>query len=694
MRIVDASALLVAAPRWATVIGAAITALAVAALVNFTPQVSADFFFASDDPALQSSRAVDALFPSRRQVLVSVEGDLRSRAYQARIREFSGALEDLPGVVGVRSLARGPDDLEEALASPLWRPLLIGPAGEDSLIVVLLSDADGDGASLMADVEALAARSDSADFRIRLAGVPYVLESIKRELVRDLGRVNLAGALVAALVLLFAFRSWTLLSGALVSAFAAVSATLVTQSLLGVPLGLLTANVAAIVIVITLTHVVFMAGNRASRNGRSATEAVALTLPASLWAMVTTGLSFLTLLAVGAEPLSQLGAAGALGTVCATVSAYLIFPSYLGAWSPPEPTGVTSTPDPGPVSSVVVAAGLILLALAALGVFRLDNDPSLFEYFDDEGEIGEGLAHFDARGGAGILKLVVADADHGRLDNDDAYRRLWRLHEALADHPAVGVPISLPLLMAEGDRHPLSFLVTWARMLKLMGSQKVDGAARSFITPDHRRALFVVRMIESYSEESRESVLATLEQMPSQFGFELSMSGGIYRLQADLAAQVRGSVFRGVSLLLGIFALVGWLATGSVGVAGLMTLLLGLTAGAVLGLFGWLGVPLGIIAAPGVSISLGVAVDGLIHVARARRRLADWRSAVRDQRRAVVIAAAVVVLGFAVLLLSGFPPNRRFGLAVVLGSAIATWLTLRVLPLIGDLSPRKHGKSS
>ena len=689
---------LVSLPLWVAPATVAALTFATLAFVDTTPQVSADFFFASDDPSLASSRAIESAFPSREQILLSVEGDLHSSAYLERLRELSERLSELPGVDGVRSLANGPADVEEALESPLWRPLLIGPAAADSLVILLLGEASA--AELVPAVEAVVARATSGDFRIRVSGVPYVMVSMQRALIDDLRTVNLAAVLVIAALVLVAYRSVPLLVGALLSCGGGVLATLLTQSLVGIPVGLLTANLAAIVVVLTLTHVVFLTNNwrRSSAESDSIDApalAISTTVSASFWAMVSTVVGFASLLSVSAEPLKQLGGAGALGTLCAFAAAYGLFPAYLRLSTAGVSPAQTKPFTPSRAASGLAACGVALgVVVIGLGASNLRADPSLLEYFQSDGEIRSGLEHFDERGGAGILKLVVANQDERPLDNKDSYERLWAVHQQVKRHPAVGVPLSLPLLMAEGDRHPLSFLVTWARMLKLMGSQDIDGGARSFVTADHRSALFVVRMLESYRDTTRTQVLDEVRQIPPRYGFEVQNVGGIYLMQARLAEQVESSLYTGLALVLGAFSVVGAFAAGSMLAGALMAGALGAIALCVLGVFGWSGMPLGIIAAPGLNIGLGIAVDGMIHLARARKRVRGWRAALDEQRPGILWSAVIVVLGFAVLLLSNFPPNQRLAIAVMVGTLTATLMLLVLLPAVLGARQAHDGEPS
>ena len=87
------------------------------------------------------------------------------------------------------------------------------------------------------------------------------------------------------------------------------------------------------------------------------------------------------------------------------------------------------------------------------------------------------------------------------------------------------------------------------------------------------------------------------------------------------------------------------------------------------------------------SISLGLAVDGSIHVlARYREEIASGIGrnaaliqATRHTGRAVVVSCVTLMLGFGVMLLSSFVPVRRFGelIAVTVGMCLISTLVVQ-----------------
>jgi hypothetical protein len=109
-----------------------------------------------------------------------------------------------------------------------------------------------------------------------------------------------------------------------------------------------------------------------------------------------------------------------------------------------------------------------------------------------------------------------------------------------------------------------------------------------------------------------------------------------------------------------------------------------------LGAVAWMairGIPLNVATAIIFSISIGLAVDGTIHVlARFQEERAAGHGiddallrAARGTGRAIVISSLVLMFGFSVLLFSGFVPVRYFGelIAVTAAGCLASTLVLQ-----------------
>lgn len=664
--------------------------------VDLHPRVDERFFFAADSPAYREARALERRFSSQQLLVVTARADdLSSESYRKRIEQLTRKLEKLDRVLSVRSLAQGPDGLEDARRSPLWRRLLLLEDQEPASNLVLVVD-DRDTRRLVDSVTRVLRSMEQPDFRLSLAGVPYVVDAIARNLQEDFKVFSLAAVALFSLLIVLLFRSWAVLLGGLTACAAAACGTLLVQQLLGGRIGLLTANLITIAFVLTQSHVVFMTNNwrqlRARRDSPEETLRHALrnTLAASGWCMVAALLGFGSLLAVEAQPLRELGRGGTLATLCALAAAYLIYPAFL-LWAAPPP--VPQTAPSGrrrfvtvPPRWVAITALVSALALGA-GAARLNSDPSLMAYFKEGSAVHRSLAAIDPHGGSNPLTLAVRRDDGQRLDTEASYERMWSLQRALQADPAVGTVVSLPVLMAEVERAPLASLLPWNWLLDLLSRPTFDRVARAFVNEDRTEALFLLRMQETGREERRTDVIARLERTAAKHGFVTSGVGGTYALQGHLADLVARSLYEGLAGLLAAVAVIALAVTRSP-LAALAMLACTATVPAVaLGLFGVLDIPLDIIATPGVNVAIGVAVDSMIHLGAAWRRARATRppgpalvEAQKEQAGGILAFSVVVLAGFAIFAASSFPPTQRFGLSVILGAATAGAMALWVLP--------------
>lgn len=684
--------------HWAVLVLTAGLVLAVGLFVNLEPKVDQSFFFASDNPAFEQAKRIGKIFPDDSIVVAAATTDnIHSESYQRGIARLTRELEKLPQVLDVKSIASGPDDLEHALESPLWRRMLILKETSGTNIIMLVERVNPK--QLIANIEQVTAKAQGPDLDIRLAGIPYVVEQIRRNLVRDFKYFSVTAIVMFSLVLLLIFRSWRILLGSMVCCIAAIMLTLIAQQLIGQRIGLLTTNLATIVFVLTQSHIVFMTSNWRNLARDEGADGLTLkawrmTFTASFWCMVTTLLGFASLILVDAAPLRQLGISGSIGTVAAMLSAYLLYPAYL-RWTPPprarakskqeKAGGLWSRPFLIPTSALIAISIML-----ATGLTKLNLDPSLFEYFNKGSTLHQSLVFIDKNGGSSPLKLVVSDAQGGKLNTSEAYERMWALQRTLETDPAVGSVISLPLLMAEANSAPFAFLLSWEWLLQIMEKPKYDRVADSFITDDRRQAKFVLRMSEGRSEAHRLEVVERLKRLTRQQGFQVDMVGGIYFLQGKLSRYVSSSLVQGLGGLLAGFAVIAVIVSRSLRVTLAMLFCLALIPVSIIGGVGVFRVPMDIISAPASNVCIGLAVDMMIHLALAMRRVRDecesqwqaWVQARKGQWRGILSSAGVVASGFAIFALSNFPPTQRFGLAVAFGTLIAAGIALWVLPLL------------
>jgi len=682
----------------------------VATFVDLRPVVDENFFFSTSDPGVQQTKKIERRFPSQPEVILAVSSrDISSARYLGKIQRLTQRVRTIGGVSAVKSLTEGPKSFEDALKSPFWSRLLIAPDRKSTNVIIFMKGRHTERP--IQKLEQIVHELEARDFHIHIAGPPYVVEMIRRSLGHDFRYFTLAAVVLFGLTMAALFRSTRLFVGMQCTCASAVLLTLLIQSMLGHKIGILTVNLGTIVFVIAMSHLVYMTFNwqtladRAHRLGKEspdlAMDAWRMTFPPSFWSMVCASLGFASLLIVQAKPLRELGFGGVLGTVVAFASAYLMYPAFL-RWAVPRKSKIVEAEPTHAFWSrrfALLSLGVILLGAGlGLGLSKVNTDPSLLDYFKPNTELRDGLEFVDRTGGSNPLTFVVSASNGSLLNTDEAYQKMWRLHGALENEKDVGTVISLPTLLAEGDRVPFSFLISYEKMMEIMAQPKYARVSKSFVTSDRKEAVFMLRMIEEKRTKYRVDVVNDLRAVCRKYGFKADLVGGIYYLQGRLAKLVAESLVTGLFWLNLLFVVIALVVARSIRGAFAMIASLTLVPLSMLGGIGWFHVPVDIISAPATNVCIGIAIDSMIHlifgVHRAQRDgkkgWEAWVFAREEQWRGIVYSDVIIAAGFAIFVLSDFPPTQRFGLVVLAGCVIDILANLLVLPLLGGANLKKR----
>ena len=563
--------------------------LAVTLFADISPKVEGDFFFAEDDPQVRASRDVAERFPAGSQIILRVAdlGD-DDAAHRGRIAALTRDLLAVDGVDGGYSVTT-----DDPTVSPLFGRILLTPDPRATNVVLLTDETDPE--LLLPRIEEAVERHVSPDMEVIVSGVPAIVEMIRRSLYRDLVVFSSAAVVVFALLIGIVFRDAAVVAGTMSTCAVAVAATLLIVQAMGVPIGLLTANLITIVFVLTLSHVVFLTANWSRAAAGSLERSAALrggitqTIEGSLWSMTTTLLGFLSLLIATARPLRELGVAGAVGTVTALVVAYAVYPAFLGRWArSPAPgvgPGAPSVVRGGPGGRGLVAAAGLVVVVSGTGIARLDTDPSLLSYFGPDSEIRRGLERIDADGGTSTLDIVVRGDDGQTVDARPVFAAMEALQERLEDDPAVGVVLSPTVLIGHARTIPLAGFLPIGMLLDIASSEQLGGVGLGFVTPDREQARFSLRMREA-GRPARDDVMLRMRGLVDESGLETVAVAGLYDLQAQLGRLIMSSLAIGIGGLLLLFFGVAVAVSGSVRTAAGMWVCLVAIPLVVLGLFG------------------------------------------------------------------------------------------------------------
>jgi predicted RND superfamily exporter protein len=692
--------------------------------VDLKPEVGENFFFSKNDPQVRSDNEISRTFPGQmNEIDLTVSGDIESAAYAARIHALSVELEKVPGVAAVISInpgpkGHGPKDIKGALKSPLWTNILIGKHYRSTDVIAAVKD--DIGGETIDGVQALKNKFDRPGFEITISGLPYVTEMISRTMAGDLKIFSLAAVGVFGVVLFLIFRSPWILLGAFVACANSAAATLIINQSIHIPIGPVTASLSTMVFVMTLSPMVFLTYNwirireqKQLAGHAAAWAAVKETVAPSFWSAVCMLLGFVSLMLVSATSMKHLGTGGAVGASMAFLAAYILYPWFLALASPPKTKFGWTKGMASRLRSffserhrVIAIAVMIFGVVGGIGLLWLNTDPPLFFYFKKGSDIRKGLEAVDRSGGSSPLKLEVEDLHGAPLDTNEAYKRMWALNDALEKDPAVGKVMSLPVLESEIDRRWYSSLLSIKGFfqgeskkqeeLGELESPKHGDPAQQFITPDHKKALFLLRMRETVRNASREQVIRRLEGTVHREGFRTLLVGGEYSLLGDMGRLIKFSLVTGSLLLIGIFTVMGFAFSRSLHTGLAMLVTLAIIPVVVRGYIAYLGMPLGFLTATAANLDLGMGVDAMIYLTvfakRDNKNLSSWEpwsKACSHLWRPIGTNFLVICCGFGLFLLSNFPPTLRFGVFVIFGSATAASAALFLFPWLATVSLRR-----
>jgi len=680
-----------------------LSAFVLSRYVDLTPSVGEDFFFSSDDPHYQADTQISKTFKRKDiQIIISVGGDIFSSEYQKKIKHLSELLVTIEGIAGVKSLTHGPQDIFNARQSPFWRRLLISKDNRSSNVMIFIKNFND--VKVIRRVEALATSLNDPNFRLKISGSPYISELIRRNLLNDLKTFSTLAFALFGLMVVLVFHSWRIFIGMVVCCLNAASLTFMLSQILNIKVGLLTANLATITFVLTLSHIVFLTFNwkniykMNSFDGHAVDRAVEITRWASFWCMFTTLLGFISLLFVPAQPLRELGISGSLATAIAFIIVYSMYPAFLRLEEAEYVESDASLKNfyeksfafVGKLHTpvVILIMGIIIVTIAKL--WELNTDPSLLSYFSEQSEIREGLEYIDQTGGSNPLVIVIQSNSGELLNTSHAYKKLLDLQNALEQHPSVGTIISIPSLMAEARRAPLSFLFSWERLIQMLEKPQYDRIAESFISKDRRQGLYLIRMKEFGREKSRLEIIEELNRIVEAHGFRPSLVGGNYTLQGKLSKLVAESLVYSLGRLISIFAIIAFIFGRSLRISLAMTLSISIIPLCILGIIGYFKIPLDIICAPAANVALGMGIDNMIHMVNIFHRsyrkeetnTQHWAYVTKRMWHPIITSMLIICAGFGIFFFSSFPPTQRFGGSIVFGSMVAAFTALFIFPLL------------
>jgi len=572
---------------------------------------------------------------------------------------------------------------------------------------------------------------------LHVGGVPMIADDMITYVKHDLIVFGLGVLvfLIGMLLVIFRRPRWVLLP-----LLACVGAGLIMVGLLGFigwPVTVISSNFVALMLIITMSmnvHLVVryrqLRRDHPEMDQRTlVSETAARMFWPCLYTALTTMLGFGSLVISDIKPVIDFGWMMTVGLCVTTIISFLLFPAALLLMQRSEATDVESENVPFIAAlarfterygNLVLIISILAGAMSIAGMSRLKVENSFVNYFSSDTEIYQGLKLIDDKlGGTTSLDVIVKfpppspaafddpgddseefEAMFGEADKADYWFTpdkvdlIKGIHDYLEAYPAIGKVLSLAstVRLAESltrgqEFNTFELAILHKRLSPELRATMID----PYVSLDQDEARITMRIRDSLPDLRRNELLNRIRNdLQQKFKLspdEFEISGLMVLYNNMLQSLFRSQILTLGVVMLGIFLmLVVLFRSMSLAVIGIIPNIL--AALMILGLMGWMDVPLDMMTITIASITIGIAVDNSIHyVYRFREEFPRHGGYLETMRychanigRAVFYTAITIVVGFSILVFSNFIPTIYFGLLTALAMFIALLLALTLLP--------------
>jgi uncharacterized protein len=348
---------------------------------------------------------------------------------------------------------------------------------------------------------------------------------------------------------------------------------------------------------------------------------------------------------------------------------------------------------------LIGVASLCILVASVAGLFLLDVENSFLNYFRESTQVREELTFIDRQfGGTTPLDIVytIPDAERKKdlVMTAKTVQTLQRIQHALKQHKAVGKTLSVvnftELAKEINDNKPLTEYELTAVYWTMEDALR-DDLLGSFFSPKHDQGRFSVRIQDTTEGLKRTELLSEVRGDMERLGIpeKRYTLSNLFVLYQDILQQLFRSQILTLGIAFGVLLLtiLGIFRSVKIALIAIMPNILSTLM--VLGIMGWLGIPLDLMTIMLAAVALGITVDDTIHYVHRYleelRRGSGEKAVERSHTSvgyALLYTSIIVILGFSLLAFSDFVPSILFGLLTGLAMAMAVIFDLSMLPVL------------
>jgi hypothetical protein len=582
--------------------------------------------------------------------------------------------------------------------------------------------------------------------QLYLGGVPMIasdsIEFVRHDLMTF--GIGVFTFLVIILTIIFGRLRWVLLS--IVTSIAAGISMVGMLGLLDWPATVVSSNFISLLLILTLSLLVHLIVRyRELLNEQPVIgqrELILKTVRSKFipcfYTSITTIVAFGSLLVSGIRPVIDFGWMMVIGIIISQIIAFTLFPAALVLLETEKPVRDHDVTEKitqffarknEQYGSGILTLFFILALLSAWGITKLTVENRFIDYYKDSTEIYQGMELIDRKLGGTTPLDVVIDAPTDffiNKEDDEFFEEDALFADEFGDEDAMGITGSSywfrsymledvakihDYLDSLDETGKVLSITTSLRMLEqldkniltndfelsILHKELPQSIKKSLIDPymsaDGNQLRFSIRLFESDASLQREALLNKIRHdLTHDLGLEdeqIHITG-----MAVLYNNMLQSLFRSQILTLGVVFIAIMLMFAvlfcNLRLAVIAIIPNLMAAGMVLGLMGWLRIPLDMMTITIAAICIGIAVDDTIHYIHRFKdeysKSHDYWSAARRSHntigRAMYYTSITITLGFSILAFSNFIPTIYFGLLTGFSMVVALLADMTLLPLL------------
>ena len=571
--------------------------------------------------------------------------------------------------------------------------------------------------------------------KIHLGGIPMIADDMMTFIKNDILVFGLGVLIFIIATLWFVFKKLIWIIIPISSCIFSVIVMLGMLGILGWKVTVISSNFIAMMLILTMAMNIHMSTRflqlKKNNPGFKKSELILMTTQKMFWPIIytvlTTICAFLSLVLSEIKPIIDFGWMMTFGLLSSFLVTFTLLPTLLNflddkkfSIQENQKSKITNGLSNFTLfnKNIIFLISFIVIILSIFGINKLEVENSFINYFKKDTEIYKGMKLIDDKlGGTTPLDIIVKfpitetnnseneDDDWGEIDDQDDEKywftkdkinKIDKVHKYLETLPAVGKVLSFSSIVevatALNDGRELGTLemgVLYSKIPETIKKEIVD----PYISIKDSEARISLRIKDSLPELKRDNLI-------KQINYDLENELGLKKDEFKLAGvlilfnNLLQSLFKSQILTLG-FVMIGIFSMFVILFKNIKLSFIGIVpnfiaALFILGIIGFLNIPLDMMTITIAAITIGIAVDNSIHyIYRFKEefnRIRNYEKTVSYCHSTVGIAilntSITIVFGFSILVFSNFIPTIYFGIFTGIAMLLAMILVLTLLPAL------------